>query len=178
MRFAVQTATDDDLPACAALDHSSTTDYVWQAEASDAPDRVGCTFRPVRLPRPMTVQYSQRADLMLLAWSQRDYFVVARTETQVYGYLNMRLDRSHGLAWVRDLVIDRPWRRHRIGSTLLLHAREWAKNNDFRRMMIETQTKNYPAILFCQRHGFVFCGFNDRYYMNQDIALFFSQNIR
>jgi ribosomal protein S18 acetylase RimI-like enzyme len=44
--------------------------------------------------------------------------------------------------------------------------------------MLETQTKNHPAICFYRKHGFVFCGFNDRYYTNQDIALFFAQNLR
>jgi hypothetical protein len=36
------------------------------------------------------------------------------------------------------------------------------------------QTKNYPAISFCQKHGMTFCGFNDRHFANQDIALFFA----
>ena len=44
--------------------------------------------------------------------------------------------------------------------------------------MFETQTKNYPAICFYRKHRFVFCGFNDRYYTNQDIALFFAQSLR
>jgi hypothetical protein len=39
------------------------------------------------------------------------------------------------------------------------------------------QTKNYPAIQFARAQGFVFCGFNDHYYMNQDIALFFGRGV-
>jgi hypothetical protein len=43
---------------------------------------------------------------------------------------------------------------------------------------LETQTKNYPGILFSQANGMVFCGFNDRYFSNGDIAVFFSQTLR
>jgi hypothetical protein len=45
-------------------------------------------------------------------------------------------------------------------------------------MTIEIQTKNYPGIIFCQQRGFAFCGFNDRLFPNQDIAVFFSQALR
>jgi ribosomal protein S18 acetylase RimI-like enzyme len=43
-------------------------------------------------------------------------------------------------------------------------------------MTLEIQTKNHPAISFAQKHGFQFCGYNERYYPNGDIALFFSRS--
>ena len=42
---------------------------------------------------------------------------------------------------------------------------------------MEMQTKNFPAMQFARAQGFVFCGFNDHYYTNQDIALFFGKNL-
>ncbi len=41
-------------------------------------------------------------------------------------------------------------------------------------MMAAVQSKNYPAINFLQRNGFTFCGYNERYYRNQDIAVYFA----
>jgi hypothetical protein len=40
------------------------------------------------------------------------------------------------------------------------------------------QPKNYPAICLAQKLGFDLCGYNDRYFANQDIALFFAKNLR
>jgi ribosomal protein S18 acetylase RimI-like enzyme len=50
------------------------------------------------------------------------------------------------------------------------------KNN--RRIILEMQPKNYPAIKLTQKLGFELCGYNDHYYANQDIALFFSKWLR
>ncbi len=96
----------------------------------------------------------------------------------VLGYLTMRRDPLHHSALVHEIVVARGLRRHRIASRLLKAARRWAQEYDLLQMTIQTQTKNFPAILFCQQAGFTFCGFNDHYFPNQDIALFFSQSLR
>lgn len=115
---------------------------------------------------------------MQVDWQLRDYFVVVEADGRICGYLNMREDRACGIGWVRQLVVDRSMRRKRLGSALLRAAQNWAKAIGLKRITIETQTKNHPAISFCQRHGFMLSGFNDHYYPNQDIAIFFSQNLR
>ena len=38
--------------------------------------------------------------------------------------------------------------------------------------MVPLQTQNDPAIRFFQRHGFAFCGFNDRYYSSGSVGLY------
>jgi len=65
-----------------------------------------------------------------------------------------------------------------IGSALLNAARRWAIDRNLRRLIVETQTKNYPSIRFLQKRGLTFCGCNDLYYPNQDIAIFFGQTLR
>lgn len=178
MKWTIRPAVADDLPACLALDHTSTSDFVWQVEAEHAPDGISYCFRTVRLPRPMAVLYPLEPDMILQAWQQRDYFLVAEGESRVYGYLSLHVDRAYGIGWVKGLVVDRPWRRNRIGSALLMQVQKWARMNNLRRITVETQTKNFPAISFCMRHGLVLSGFNDRYYPNQDIAVFFTQGLR
>jgi GNAT superfamily N-acetyltransferase len=177
LRFAIRAATQEDLPACLSLDHSTASEYVWQIEAQESPERVSYSFRPVRLPRPIAVILPQEPEALLVAWQQRDYFLVAEAEGAIYGYLYMRSDSAYGIGWIRGLVVDRPWRRRRIGSALLMQARKWARTSGLQRITVDTQTKNHPAIAFCQRHGLVFCGFNDHFYPNKDIALFFTQSV-
>jgi hypothetical protein len=57
-------------------------------------------------------------------------------------------------------------------------AQAAAARRALRHLSVEVPTKNYPAICFCQRNNLTFCGFNDRYFANQDVALFFGQAVR
>jgi len=41
-------------------------------------------------------------------------------------------------------------------------------------MILEMQSKNYPAISLARKMGFVFSGYSDRYYPDREIALFFT----
>ncbi|MCZ7547089.1 MAG: GNAT family N-acetyltransferase [Anaerolineae bacterium] len=173
----IRDAIETDLEACVRLDHTYTTDQVWQMELQEEPGRVGVAFRPVRLPRPMRVVYARDAEALQRAWDQRGCFLVASVSGRVHGYLTMQADIERGNGWVRDLAVEEGWRRRGIGGALLKAARQWARENDLSRLTVETQTKNYPAICFCEKYGLTFCGFNDQYYPNQDIALFFAQRV-
>lgn len=178
LSFVIRAAHEDDLSACIALDHSSVSDYVWQVEVDQTQGRISFTFHTARLPRSVTLGYPKGTQNLVDSWQRYDCFLVAASEERIYGYLTMRLDHVPGVGWINDLVVDHPWRRRGVGSALLRQTRQWASNHLLRRITIETQTKNYPAIAFCEHHGLAFCGFNDRHYPNQDIAVFFSQAVR
>jgi len=79
-----------------------------------------------------------------------------------------------GAGWISHLIVDRPHRRRGIATAMLEACRLWARKEGLQRLMVSVQTKNYPAICFCEKNGFAFCGYNDRYYENRDIALFFT----
>jgi GNAT superfamily N-acetyltransferase len=80
----------------------------------------------------------------------------------------------HGVGWIRNLIVHRNSRRQGVATALLRAARYWALDNELNKIMLDTQTKNFPAIRFAQKQGFAYCGYNDRYYSNGDIAVFFS----
>jgi ribosomal protein S18 acetylase RimI-like enzyme len=69
-------------------------------------------------------------------------------------------------------------RRQGIASTLVFAAQELGENLGSRRIVLEMQPKNYSAIHMVQKLGFDLCGYNDRYYANHDIALFFAKGLR
>jgi ribosomal protein S18 acetylase RimI-like enzyme len=177
-QFTIREAAEDDLPACAQLDLSYETDYVWQMDVRDEAGAIAIGLRTVRLPRLMRVVYPREQETLALALQRRDCFLVTETSGVVRGYIRMRLDSGSGNAWVTDIAVGRFWRRQGIGSALLNEAYHRAQEQHMRWLTVETQTKNYPGICFCQKHGLSFCGFNDRYYPNHDIALFFGQNVR
>lgn len=173
----VRTAEAADLSACSALDVSYETEYAWQMDVRDEDGAIAIGMRTVRLPRPMRVTYPRESAAITLDASQHGSFLVAETSGVVCGYIIMRYDVLHSTCWVTDLAVGRAWRRRKVGSMLLQDAYVRAQMKEFRRLTVETQTKNYPGICFLQKNGLTFSGFSDQYYPNHDIALFFTQNI-
>jgi GNAT superfamily N-acetyltransferase len=174
----VRPALSADLAALTALDHSYSTDYVWQMDTREEAGAIAITFRNVRLPRPMRASVPHEASRLLEAWNKRVCFLVAEEAGHIQGYLNLTLSHIPGTGWIADFGVERRFRRMGVGTVLLAAALPWARDNHLQRIILETQSKNYPAICFAQKHGFVHCGYNDRYYPNQDVALFFGLNLK
>jgi len=166
-----------DLKACLEMDHSYVTDHVWQMEESERSGEITVTFRTAKLPRFMRVRYPKDYDNLLQSWRRGECFLVAEEDGGIRGYLDMSVQSWNLTGWINHLTVAKNFRRQGIGTALITKAIAWARQRGLTRLMLEIQTKNYPAICFCQKNGFAFCGFNDRYYTNQDIALFFARSI-
>jgi ribosomal protein S18 acetylase RimI-like enzyme len=69
-------------------------------------------------------------------------------------------------------------RRQGVASALLGAAQDWASARSHRRLILEMQSKNVPGIRLAQKFGYEFCGYNDHYYLNQDVALFFAKALK
>ncbi|MEP7290317.1 MAG: GNAT family N-acetyltransferase [Chloroflexota bacterium] len=180
VNFVIRDGMRSDIPDCVALDHNYETDTVWQMKISDE-DGWRIDFRAERLPRVVDVTFDANEERLRAALLPEHCFLVATTrehEPETIAYLTMRSDRLHRIGWVQDVIVSRPYRRHQVGTRLTRVAARWAKEHDFITLMIETQTKNYPGIRFCEAAGFTFCGFNDHYLPNRDITVFFSQPVR
>lgn len=174
----VRPARSGDLKECLALDHSYTTDHVWQMEAREENGILMVSFRLVRLPREMHVEYPCRGEDLLAGWRRCDDLLVAVDGGRVCGYVALTVQPKHGIVRTSDLVVDRAERRRGIGTALLRAAIRWGRERGLIRLMVEVQTKNYPATRFCQSRGLAFCGYSDHYWPSQDIALFFGQSLR
>jgi ribosomal protein S18 acetylase RimI-like enzyme len=178
--FLIRDGLESDITACLMLDHHYETDYVWQMHITEDRNNRQITFSTQRLPRTLQTEFPLSEHRLHLALDRQQCFLVAaaRDNPEILGYLTLQRDLSHRLAYIQDLVISRSYRRKRIATKLVAIAYQWAKEQALARLIIETQTQNYPSILFCQQTGFIFSGYNDHYFSNQDIALFFSQSVR
>ncbi|HSR31146.1 MAG TPA: GNAT family N-acetyltransferase [Anaerolineae bacterium] len=172
--FAVRPFARSDLPQLMGLDHSSTTDHVWQLELRrDAKAaQVSAVFREVRLPRPVRLMYPNDPSALADEWKQRAMISTAVSGTAAVGYIGLTRPRA-GVSWITDLAVSPQWRRKGVGGSLLEAAHIWCVGQATRKIFFETQSKNYPAIKLAQKHAYEFCGYNDRYYSSQDITLFF-----
>jgi ribosomal protein S18 acetylase RimI-like enzyme len=174
----VRPATLADMNACLSLDHTIVTDHVWQMKIQEAESRVGVTFDTVRLPRQMQAEYPRNLEQLVEDWQRGEAFLAAEVDGEVCGYVDLIAMPWQGLGWIVNLAVDRAYRRRGVGTALARHARQWAWEHGVQTILAEATTKNHPALCFYQKLGFQFCGFNDHYYVNQDIALFFVQRLR
>ena len=174
----VRPAVPRDLKACRALDHAYMTDHVWQMEMHEEGQGWSVAFRVAPLPREVCVDYPRQGEDLETGWQHRDAFLIAEEGRVVCGYVALAVEVEHKIARIEDLVVDQSRRRHGIGTMLLRAAAQWAKEHELTRLSMAVQTKNYPAIKFCQARGLSFYGYNDHYWKNQDIALFFGESLR
>jgi GNAT superfamily N-acetyltransferase len=174
-----------DIPSLVSLDHSYTTDRVWQLEYTHDRDETGeprlqvaVSFREIRLPRTVKVSYPRPFQQLETDWMHRSGLLVALFESYPIGYISLALGFAPNITWVTDLVVESQLRRKSIGSALVFAALEWAANMDARTLIIEMQPKNYPSIQLALKLGFEFCGYNDRHYPDHEIGLFFANSTR
>jgi ribosomal protein S18 acetylase RimI-like enzyme len=166
-----------DLNACALIDTSYVTDNVWQVRTEERPyEEIVVTFQAIRLPRSVRAKPPRDTEFLVQDWQRDECFLVAEEDGEIRGYLNMVVQPWHSAGWINDIAVRKRCRRQGIASELLRAAFRWAREHGLRTVLAETQTKNHPAICLCRKHGFVFCGFNDQYYSNQDIAVFFARS--
>lgn len=163
-----------DLNQCYYLSGDYTTDYVWQLQSRNSGHRTDIRFDRVRLPRPMQVAYPRSPDELLAHWQQEGCFLVARTlHDDIVGYLDALPQPGQKLLWIHNLIVAKAHRQQGVGALLFNYAKSWAGQHQLNNLLLEVQTKNHPAISFAQQQGCQFSGFNERYFANGDIALFF-----
>jgi len=67
-------------------------------------------------------------------------------------------------AYVEDLVVNPEYRGAGVGRMLLEHGIQWARENDYPGVMLETQDDNIPACTLYQSCGFILSGFDRNIY--------------
>ncbi len=174
----IRSAQARDLEAILALDPSFETDYVWQMESSHQGNANATSFRVTRLPRTMRVVCPTETEPLLDHFERGECFLVAEEEGAIRGFIDATEEPWKQLVWVNQLTVAPDRRRRGIGSALLQGALNWAHRQGASTVMAGAQTKNHPAASLFQKHGFTFCGFNDRYYSTRDIAIFFALSLR
>jgi GNAT superfamily N-acetyltransferase len=172
----IRPALATDLARCLTLDPSFVTDSVWQMDTRTHAGQIAVNFRSVRLPREMRVAYPRNPKMLAAGWQSCAAMLIADQSRELAGYaaLTAPPQAPPATVWVNDLIVAKTVRRTGVGRGLLKAAAHWGRDQQFKWLVVEVQTKNYPAISFCQKQGLKFCGFNDRYFANQDIALFFA----
>jgi ribosomal protein S18 acetylase RimI-like enzyme len=67
-------------------------------------------------------------------------------------------------AYVDDIAVNPEYRGAGIGRALLERGIQWARENNFPGVMLETQDDNVPACTLYQKYGFILSGFDSSVY--------------
>jgi ribosomal protein S18 acetylase RimI-like enzyme len=168
-----------DFPRLMGLDHSISSEAVWQLELRREAGQTTAVFREVRLPRSISIAYPRNPFSLADDWAKRSMMYTALpVGADPAGYISLVERGMDSLVYVTDLVVNIANRRQGIGSALLSAAHEWSAGRGQRRVIFETQSKNVPAIRLAQKFGYEFCGYNDQHYLTQDVTLFFCKSVK
>ena len=173
--ISIRPAKVDDIQFIIELDHSYSSEHVWQMDIRQTTGETNIIFREVRLPRPMQVSYPKQYLNIKDEWTNRNGVLVSEIKGSMVGYISLNNQTTLRTTWVTDIAVKRQYRQQGIGSAMVIAAQEWALKKSSGRIILEMQPKNYPAIKLAKKLGFDLCGYNDHYYPNNDIALFFSK---
>lgn len=168
----------NDLSRLMGIDHSISSESVWQLELRRETGQVTAAFREVRLPRSITIVYPHNPFALADDWARKSMMYTALIGQEPVGYIGLFERGTASLIYITDLAVNVAHRRQGVANTLLQAAQDWAAGRSHRRIILEMQSKNFPAIRLAQKLGYEFCGYNDQYYETQDIALFFGRSIR
>lgn len=172
----IRNTISTDLARLGKIDHTIQSEYVWQLDLRREPGQVDAIFREVRLPRSVQIDHPRPAAELSDIWHTSP-MLTAMLKNEAIGYIRFSDQMiPHGV-WITDVVVARDLRRNGIARKLIAAAQAWSAQKGLQRTIIETQSKNYPAIRMFYKLGFEFCGYNDIYYSTRDIALFFSRPI-
>ncbi len=174
----IRPALSSDIVTLLDLDHSCVSSYVWQMDRQIDEGQIQVNFREIRLPRSVTITYPRDADYLAEDWQHASGLLVAIFEENVVGYVYLKEQIEVQTVILRDIVVAKKHRHQGIGTGMVLAAKNWAVQRNIRRITMEMPSKNYPAIRLAMKLGFEFSGYNDAFYANKDIALFFSRFLK
>jgi GNAT superfamily N-acetyltransferase len=177
MQIEIRPAIATDMPRLMGMDHSCTSEYVWQLDLRKEAGQVAANLRETRLPRPVTLKYPRNPFALADEWQYKSLMLVA-VGADLLGYICLSLQSAHTVTWITDLVVAAEARRQGIGMALLEASEQWALERDAQMLIFETQARNQPAIRMAHKFGLEFCGYNDHYYVSHDVALFFGRALK
>lgn len=174
----IRQAVSPDIDFLSRFEHCVKSEYVWQMNQSSIDGQISTSFFETRLPREMRLTYPRNPETLEDRWKNYSTVLVGCIDNAPVGYITLSAFMAQDMVWVKDLVVDEFWRRKGVATALYYAARDWGLARKNLRITLELSSKNYPAICFSRKHGFEFTGFNDNYFNNNDIALFFSRLLK
>ena len=147
--------------------HYVTKEY-YKVETRCGKEGFGVSFERQRFDEE--VEYDNTDTLFQEYWKNPRAFGVKDDDGKIVGYLEFDTEEWNNRIIMTQLLVDESQRGKGIGKMLFDFVKNFAKQEDYRIITLETQNTNVPAIDFYLRMGFTFCGTNLFFYSNDDIG--------
>lgn len=141
---------------------------------------LGATWRLVerRFERPFRKEIGYRYDVTELERTRlrlqegQSLQLVAERAGRLVAILEVEPERWRHTAIIWALLVGASVRGQGLGRRLFERAVAWARRQEFRALVLETQTNNVPALRFYRRLGCQIAGPDTHFSPNREVALF------
>lgn len=113
-----------------------------------------------------TTPWSKHAFLSELLDNDRAYYLVAKVEERVVGYIGIWLVAGEG--HITNVAVHPEYRQRGIGNRLMQAVEELATARNHKRMTLEVRVSNETAQRLYRRLGYIAAGIRRRYYRDND----------
>ncbi len=147
--------------------HYVTSEY-YKVASCCGKEGFGVSFERQRFEQE--VVYDNTDTLFQEYWNNPRAYGVRDDDGSIVAYLEFDTEEWNNRIIMTQLLVDESQRGRGIGRMLFDFIKDYAKNEDYRVITLETQNTNVPAIDFYLKMGFTFCGTNLFFYSNDDIG--------
>ena len=101
--------------------------------------------------------------------SSNSVWFLAKIEEKIVGFVGIKVILDE--ADIMNIAIHKNYRQQGFGSLLLTHIINYCKNNNVKKINLEVNENNIPAINLYKKQGFKIVGVRKKYYENDDAIL-------
>lgn len=178
----IRSATMNDAPLLARMNLNFESETVFCATIDDqlrtTNEAAAIAFQEVRLPKRDTIAFQRPPKEFFEMKLRADEVVAATIENTPVGFLHLDIDAERSCLRLCTGGVASDQRNAGVGLALLNHAETTAKKLELKRITAALQSKNAPAIAFIQKQGYRLSGYEEFYFPNLELALFFTKMIR
>lgn len=150
------------------LNYHYVTEEYYSVKSHSGKEGFGVSFERQRLEKPL--EYNNTDTLFQEYWNNPRAFGVKDDDGKIVAYLEFDTVEWNSTLVMTQLLVDESQRGKGIGKMLFDFVKDFARQEDYRIITLETQNTNVPAIDFYLKMGFTFCGTNIFFYSNDDIG--------
>ena len=118
---------------------------------------------------PETFRKRNEADRTVQSYKGDSEIYLAYVEGEEAGQLQIEFQEYNRSVRVWDIDVWPKFKRLKIGTAFMDLCKERAKDLSARRIVLETQSSNLPAIEFYKSMGFELIGLDASHYRNDDV---------
>ncbi len=148
------------------VEYKYTSEFYYDIQKTYYEDSINFRMTKKHFTTPIEKRFT---DKLLEDYLERPTLFGAFIKDKQVGYLEVNHEKWNNRLRITNILVYDKFRRTGIGKALMEKAVEAARQHGCRAIVLETQSCNYPAIMFYKKMGFRIIGFDLEAYSNEDV---------